>query len=99
LIRTGLVIFLFFIFEAIETMAAYDLTVNYVNTELIPNNIDQIIVNFPNIDPDTVYLNTQYNFIEFAGLRSIVKNANDFFPFIPFGYVEYLVNGLYQILL
>ncbi|CRX36964.1 / / hypothetical protein / 443283:445388 Reverse [Candidatus Hepatoplasma crinochetorum] len=99
LIRTSIVIFIFFIFEAIETMIAYDLTVNYVNTELIPDLFPNIINQFPNLTPNDLYLDTQYNFIEFAGLRSIVKNANDFFPFIPFGYVEYMVNGLYNIIL
>lgn len=103
LIRTSIVIFVFFIFEAIETMMAYDLTVNYVNTELIAN-IDfaanpLLLIIFHVIIPSHLHLNIQYNFIEFAGLRSIVKNANDFFPFIPFGYVEYMVNGLYNIIL
>ncbi|BDV03655.1 MAG: hypothetical protein HPPSJP_3760 [Candidatus Hepatoplasma scabrum] len=102
MIRTSAVVFFFFIFEAIETMMAYDLTVNYVNTEFLPDNWTEIQNLFPaliNLNPSDLNLDVQYNFIEFAGLRSIVKNANDFFPFISFGYVEYMVNGLYSILL
>lgn len=102
LMRISLVIFCFFLFEAIETIAAYDITVNYVNKEFIPSHWEEWVNKYPvleNFSQQDLYLDIQYNFIEFAGLRSIVKNANDFFPFIPFGYVEYIVNGLYNIIL
>lgn len=100
--RVGISIFFIFIFQSIETMAAYNLTVNYVNTEYIPNNWDNWIALqnlYPNLNPSDLNMDIKYNFIEFVGLRSIVKNANDFLPFISFGYVEYIINGLYEILI
>lgn len=94
--RIGIAIFFLFIFEGIESMGAYDLTVNYINTEYIPNNWSNWGLSG---NPQDYFLTTQYNIIEFAGLRSIAKNAKDFLPFIPFGYSEYIVDGLYKVLI